>query len=387
VIETTIAAALATFMAMVMMVYALRPLAARVGLVDRPDHRKQHEFATPAVGGLAILLALATACFAVLGLAPQVQGFASPQIQGFGLAALVIVAAGIVDDLYRLRWPYRLGAQVAAALILIHVGGIRVEHIGSVLGFPIASLGKWSELLTIVATVGIINAINMIDGVDGLAGSVTLAVTVMLAAVAAYAGNTVLAEELGLVAGALCGFLVYNLRTPWRPTASIFLGNAGSELLGLIIACASFRLTQNGHHPVGPQLAPFLVAPALIDCLTLIIRRLRGGVSPFMGDRNHLHHLLLDAGLTPSWVVAILTGATVLIGGLALLAMKAHVTALYFTLIFLGIWAAYFLASRRRDRSVAALTRLAGWLRAMGSWRRSRPATCPAPFGDAPAAD
>jgi UDP-GlcNAc:undecaprenyl-phosphate GlcNAc-1-phosphate transferase len=281
-------------------------------------------------------------------------------IQGLGLAAIVIVAAGVVDDLYRLRWFYRLGAQILATLIMIHAGGIRVEHIGNVLGFPIASLGKWSELLTIVSTVGIINAINMIDGVDGLAGSVTLAATLMLAGVAIYAGNRMLAQDLGFVAGALLGFLAYNLRTPWNRTASIFLGNAGSELLGLIIASACFRLTQNGHHPVGPQLAPFLVAPALLDCLTLMVRRLRGGVSPFVGDRNHLHHLLLDAGLTPSWVVAVLTAATLLIGAAALLAMKGHALPLGFTVVFLALWAAYFFVTRRRDKSVAFLTVLAG---------------------------
>jgi UDP-GlcNAc:undecaprenyl-phosphate GlcNAc-1-phosphate transferase len=358
VIEATAIEALATFLTMIMIVPALRPLAVRVGLVDRPDQRKRHDRATPAVGGLAILIALA-ACIVLARITPWAPNFARPQIQGLGLAAIVIVAAGVIDDLYRLRWFYRLGAQIAAALIMIHVTGIRVEHIGSVLGFPIASLGKWSELLTIVATVGVINAINMIDGVDGLAGSVALAATLMLTGVAIYAGNKVLAQDLGFVAGALCGFLAYNLRTPWNRKASIFLGNAGSELLGLIIASACFRLTQNGHHPVGPQIAPFLVAPALLDCLTLMLRRVRSGVSPFVGDRNHLHHLLLDAGLTPSWVVSILTAATLAIGALALLAMKAHAAAIGFTLVFLSLWAAYFVATRRREASVAFLARLA----------------------------
>jgi UDP-GlcNAc:undecaprenyl-phosphate GlcNAc-1-phosphate transferase len=359
VIEATFIEACVPFLAMIMLVPALRPVAVRVGLVDRPDQRRLHDGATPAVGGLAIVLALA-ACLIIARLRPLAHG--SPQLLGLSLAALVVVGAGVMDDLHRLKWPYRMGAQAVAALILIHVGGIRVDHIGTLLGFPIASLGKWSELLTVVATIGIINAVNMIDGVDGLAGSVTLAVAVMLAGVAVYAGNKVLAEDLGFVAGALCGFLAYNLRTPWNRRASIFLGNAGSELLGLIIACACFRLTQNGHHPVGPQIAPFLVAPALIDCLTLMVRRVRSGVSPFVGDRNHLHHLLLDAGLTSTWVVILLTTATVVIGALALVAMKAHVAALGFTIVFLSMWLLYFLATRRREKSVAFLAGVAGRL-------------------------
>lgn len=360
-IVATFIEALVPFMMMIMIVPALRPVAVRVGLVDRPDQRRHHEAATPAVGGLAILLALAL-CLLLARLTPLAPNMARPQIQGLGLAAIVVVTAGVVDDLYRLRWFYRLGAQIGAALIMIHAGGIRVEHIGNVLGFPIASLGKWSELLTIFATVGIINAINMIDGVDGLAGSVALAATLMLAGVAIYAGNMVLAQDLGFVAGALLGFLAFNLRTPWNRRASIFLGNAGSELLGLIIASACFRLTQNGHHPVGPQLAPFLVAPALLDCLTLMVRRVRSGVSPFVGDRNHLHHLLLDAGLTPSWVVAVLTGTTLLIGAGALLAMKGHALPLGFTIVFVSVWLAYFIATRRREESVAFLAAVAGRL-------------------------
>jgi UDP-GlcNAc:undecaprenyl-phosphate GlcNAc-1-phosphate transferase len=343
---------------MVTLVLVLRPLAERVGLVARPDQIRRHDAATPAVGGLAILLSLA-GCLAAFQFVSLGQNLVTNQMWGLAVAALIIVSGGVLDDFYRLRWPYRLGIQILAALVLIHLGGIRVQMLGSVFGFYLGSLGRWSELLTIVATVGIINAINMIDGVDGLAGSVSLVVILMLAAVAIYAGSRALATDLGFVAGALCGFLAFNLRTPWNRQASIFLGNAGAELLGLIIASACFRLTQNIHHPVGPQLAPFLVAPALIDCLTLMVRRARSGKSPFEGDRNHLHHLLLDAGLTPSWVVAVLTGATVAVGLTAMLAMKAHVAPLAFTLVFVILWLAYFRATWRRDVLVGRLSVLA----------------------------
>ena len=352
---SAVSIAFVIFASVIAAVAALRPLAWRLGLVDRPGDRRQHEHATPAVGGWAILLALAVAY--VLLVRP------TREMTGLGLAALVLVAAGALDDVFRLSWRWVLSAQLLAGVIIIELGGIKVQHLGGVLGVSDVRLGPWSDALTLVATVGIINAINMIDGVDGLAGSVSLAATTMLAAVAAYAGNALLARDLVFVSAALAGFLVYNLRTPWNRRASIFLGNAGSQLLGLVIAVAAFRLTQNGHHPVGPQLAPFLVAPALIDCLTLIFRRLRLGTSPFHGDRNHLHHLLLDAGFSASAVVAIFTGATLAIGVAALLAMKAHLPALAFTAAFVGLWGVYLLLTRRRDRSVAGLARFAGALR------------------------
>src|SRR5579863_4458524 len=334
------------------LVIPLRLFAWRVGLIDRPGERHQHERATPAVGGWAILLALAVAYPLLVRPAPEMMGI--------GLAALIVVIAGSIDDAHRLSWGWVLAAQVLAAMVMIGLGGVRVQNLGGVFGVSDLQLGPWADAFTVVATVGIINAINMIDGVDGLAGSVSLAATAMLAAVAVYAGNNMLARDLAFVSAALAGFLIYNLRTPWNVRASIFLGNAGSQLIGLVIAIAAFRLTQNGHHPVGPKLAPFLVAPALIDCLTLMFRRLRAGVSPFKGDRNHLHHMMQDAGFTATAVVAILTGATLTIGVLALFAMKGHFPPVSFTVAFLAMWGAYFLATRRRERSVAGLA----WLRA-----------------------
>ena len=98
-------------------------------------------------------------------------------------------------------------------------------------------------------------------------------------------------------------------RTPARSWAT------APEILGLWIAWAAFRLTQTPGHPVTPVLAPFLIAPPVIDCLVLIVRRLRAGRSPFFfADRNHLHHLLMDAGLSSTSVVVVLTGLTLAIG-------------------------------------------------------------------------
>lgn len=359
--QSTVIAALSTFLAAVTLVWLLRPLAPRFGLVDLPGGRRRHAAPTPAIGGVAIFIAIAPLGLWLLPLTPQLQGLA--------VAALIILVAGIADDRGRLRWQTRLCAQVAAALALVVIGDISVEHVGETFGFPTRPLGPLSTPLTVIATVGIINAVNMSDGVDGLAGSLSLAALVMLAGAAIYAGNTSLAVGLGLTIGALCGFLVFNLRTPWNAGSRVFLGNAGSELLGLFIACAGFRLTQNEAHPVGVHLAPFLVAPVIIDCLTLMIRRMRMGVSPFVGDRNHLHHMLLDSGLTPTAVVVLIAGSNLAIGVLAAIALKAHVPAVFFSLTFLLLWGVYFYATRRRDVTVSRLAALFGgvqWMQRRG---------------------
>ena len=325
-------------------ILVMRPFAPRLGLIDQPDERKRHEAPTPAIGGLAMFVVMAT-----LNLA-----FHPPSLKviGFDMAALILVVAGAIDDRNRLRWYVRMAAQIVGALVLIHVAGIGVDDLGSVIGYPVRLLQPWSDLLSIVAIVGVINSVNMMDGVDGLAGSVSMVAIALLIGISVYAGNLALASDLLAAAAALIGFLMFNLRFPWNRRASIFLGNAGAELLGLIIAAAAFQLTQNIHHPISPKLAPFLLAPALIDCLTLIIRRLRRGVSPFQADRDHLHHLLLDSGLTPTGVVSVIAALTLVIALAALLAAKAHVSGIVFTCAFIVLWAAYVLATRSRERFV-----------------------------------
>jgi UDP-GlcNAc:undecaprenyl-phosphate GlcNAc-1-phosphate transferase len=145
------------------------------------------------------------------------------------------------------------------------------------------------------------------------------------------------------------GFLAFNLRTPWRPRATVFLG-CGAEILGLWIAWASFRLTQSPLHPVTPVLAPFLIAPPVIDCLVLIVRRLRAGRSPFSADRDHMHHRLTDLGLSATAIVALLVAVTLLVGFCAALARRAHVPEPLFPAVYLAATCAYFIITRRAMR-------------------------------------
>jgi UDP-GlcNAc:undecaprenyl-phosphate GlcNAc-1-phosphate transferase len=330
----------APFLATVFLILLLRPMAVRLGLVDHPSSaRKTHADPTPLVGGAAITLG-AIVCAGLL--LPM-----TPDVVALGAASLLMLVVGTFDDRFDINWRIRIVAQAAAALVLYVWGGVRVESIGYALGFPGHQLGALSLPFTVLATVGITNAVNWADGVDGLAGSLSLAALAMLTAAAIYAGNTALATDLMLMAGCVIGFLAFNLRLPWRPRARVFLGD-GAEILGLWIAWASFRLTQTPGHPVTPVLAPFLIAPPVIDCLVLIVRRLRAGHSPFFADRNHLHHRLLDAGLSVTGVVAALTGVTLAIGFLAASARRAHVPEPVFPVVYLAATAAYFFLTRHR---------------------------------------
>ena len=335
-----------------MALWVLQPVARRLNLLDHPAGRKDHAVPTPVTGGLAILLGCVVSFFAVQT--------SSDSLLAFCGAALLLVVVGICDDLRDLRWYWRILAQVLAALLMIYWGGVRVEQLGPAFGLGELSLGWLSVPFTVFATIGIINAMNMIDGADGLAGSLGLAALAMLAAAALYAGNAGLASRLSVLCGALAAFLAWNVRLPWRPRAKVFLGNAGSALLGLVIAWVAFRLTQNPGHPVNPVLALWLLPIPVMDCLVLIVRRLQQGRSPFSAGRDHIHHVMQDAGFGPTRAAMVLTAVSLACGLLVAQAMRLDVPHPVLLAAFLLLCVGWYLLTRKRERAVALFRRLRG---------------------------
>lgn len=338
-----------------LLVWMLKPVALRLNLLDHPrGTRKFHEAPTPVTGGLAMTLAV------LLGGAAVVTTM-SPSILALVLGMGLLLAVGVLDDLHDLRWWWRILAQVAAALALVYVGGVRVEQLGGVFGFPELTLGALSVPLTVVATVGLINAINLIDGSDGLAGSLVLAAFLMLSAAALYAGNAGLAGETLVLAGAVGGFLLWNFRLPGRSCAAAFMGNSGSALLGLAIAWVCFSLTQNPGHPVSPVLALWMLPVPVMDCLVLIVRRVREGRSPFSAGRDHIHHCMREAGWGPMGIAVVLTGFSLLCGLVAGQAMRLDVPNMLILAAFGAMCVGWYWLSARRRRAVAVF----GGLRAL----------------------
>eukprot|EP01030_Chromulinospumella_sphaerica_P013526 gene13526-13309_t len=323
---------IAAFSAVTAIIFLLSPFAPRLGLVDKPGGRKDHAAPTPVTGGLAIAVGT---ILPALALTPP-----NAQVVGLGVAAIILVVVGVLDDIYDIPWPIRVLAQTGAALAIVLIGDVRVANIGPVFGLGPLDLGYLSVPFTIIATVGLINALNMADGID--------------------AGNADLAHGLTVITGAVVAYLAFNLRLPWRKRARIFLGNSGSAYLGLIIAWAAFRLTQNPVYPVTPLLAPFLIAPPLIDCLVLIVRRLLHRRSPFHADRTHAHHLMLDGGFSVTGVVVTLCILSLSLGLGVALALRADVPQPVLLAVFAGLTLAYFLFTRHPERAIAVYARLTG---------------------------
>lgn len=343
---------LAAFSAVVALILLMDPVARRIGLLDHPGGRKDHAASTPVTGGVAI--AIGTIIPALL------LTHMTPQLTGLGVAALILLLTGVIDDLFDIRWQIRILAQCAAGLSIALIGHVQVEQIGPIFGLGPLALGGLSVPFTVLATVGLINALNMADGLDGLAGTMALCALLMLIAASLYAGNRDLTYGLTLISGALAGFLAFNLRTPWRKRASVFLGNSGSAYLGLVIAWAAFRLTQNPVYPVSPVLAPFLIAPPVIDCLVLLVRRAMQKRSPVAADRTHVHHLMLDGGFSPTAVVMVTAAVSFAMGLGAAVALLADVPIPLFPPVFLALTAAWLAFTWREDRAIrlfAALKR------------------------------
>lgn len=298
------------FLVSVALTLAMGKLALRVGLVDIPTARKNHEGQVP-LTGTALFLAFIAASM-MLDKLPV--GFV-----GFLLGLTLLVLLGLADDLFDIRAAVKLMIQIVAVALMVLPGGMLVENLGPLVGDRPLLLHQWAAPLTIIGVVGMINAVNMIDGVDGLAGSLSLMALFWFAIAAGIVGLHT--ELLLAVTLAFCivGFLVFNLRHRWRKRASVFLGDAGSTMLGAVLAYLAVRLSQQQGETLSPIAALWICAVPIIDTVSLAIRRLLAGRSPFAADRRHLHHLLLQSGLTVNQVVMTLVSVSAVCGGIGVL--------------------------------------------------------------------
>jgi UDP-GlcNAc:undecaprenyl-phosphate GlcNAc-1-phosphate transferase len=299
--------------AAVMLFSRIAPL---IGVVDVPGGRKHHGHPVPLVGGLAIFTAL-LAGSALLGIAPRVGYFV--------FALSIIIAAGLWDDVTEIRPRVKFAIQVAACALMIWGAGVQLTTVGDLFGVRPIGLWIFAVPLTIFAVVGVVNAVNMMDGMDGLAGCISFTAFAWFAVVAADSGFDVQFTTALILCGAIAGFLLFNLRFPWQPHARVFLGDAGSLMIGFALAWFAVDLTQGPGRTFPPICALWVVLVPLADCVSLMARRMRMRQSPFDGDRRHIHHYLLAQGYSNSQTLAILTGLAVMFGAVGYFGWRLHV--------------------------------------------------------------
>jgi len=292
----------------------LTPLARRIAvhldLIDRPVARSSHEKPVPFGGGFAIFVSFWAVALAL-------QWPPTPPLIGMLIGSAILLTICALDDKYRLPALPRLGAQFGVGLIA-YFFGVRVVQVGNplhaVFGPEYIFMGALELPVTVLWIAFIVNAVNWLDGLDGLAAGVSSIAAMTLAMVAASGGQalTVLVPAAAL-AGAALGFLRYNFNP-----ASIFMGDVGAMFLGYMLACLSVigAVKQPTALVLGVPL--LVLGLPIYDSAMTILKRLRAGRPIYHPDRGHLHHRLLDSGLSTRETVLFMYGITGLLCMIAL---------------------------------------------------------------------
>lgn len=323
---------LKSFFATLLLLCLFRPLSFKLGLVDNPGGRKRHGRAVPLVGGLAIFLG-----FSILLLPAMI--FNTPYCVFWLAGAALSIISGI-DDRFHLRASSRFLMHLVVIMTIALFGETAIVQLGNLLGTGIIFLGWGSLFFTGFAVVGIINAVNMMDGTDGLTACVSL---VELSLMLFLAWQSHLNMEVMIIVtfmGTLLAFLLFNFPAKLTEKYKVFLGDAGSTLIGLVLAWLCMRLTQR---PDGypPALMLWLVAMPLMDTLHLMINRRVRGVPAFQADRRHIHHICLQMNCSPKQTTLLLSGVSLLIGltGISLHQANVPESTLFYGMV--GVFCMY----------------------------------------------
>lgn len=274
------------------LVPVLKTLAMRIGLVDKPNARKVHQEAVPLVGGISIVITT------VLALALSRMFMDKFQQNAIWLAgAFLMLITGALDDRLNIRPIYRLVIQIASAYAVAS-SGVRIQSLYGLFGIEEISLPV-QYILTIIVIAGVVNAYNLMDGIDGLLGGLTLVGASVLGIISYQLHQYDLTMLYAAITGSIIGFLRYNLSAK-----KIFMGDAGSLLLGFILVVTAIKLLNatNKQNPTEQLKVLLLVAGIflvpVVDSLRVYRARIKKGESPFKADKTHLHHLFLLMGIT-----------------------------------------------------------------------------------------
>ena len=287
----------------------VRRLALALGAVAAPGGRHVHRLSIPRLGGIAIALAFSAplvGLFFVDGVIASAFRELSRLVIGLLVGATAMCVVGVVDDTRGVRALYKLAAQVVCAAGAF-AAGFRIEAIALPFGGEL-SMGVFALPVTVLWIVGVTNAVNLIDGLDGLAAGVVFFASLTNFVVALISGNPLIGVLMAAMMGSLIGFLFYNFNP-----ARIFMGDSGSYFLGFVLATTSLAgASQKASTAVALLVPVVALGVPIFDTLFSIVRRWLERRPLFSPDRGHIHHRLLDMGLTHRRAVLSLYAVSVL---------------------------------------------------------------------------
>lgn len=280
------------FIATVVALQGLRPVAYAIDLLDKPvGGRKRHVGAVPLIGGIAIYISVC-----ILSLFFLQEEFIISLLACSGC----IVIMGVLDDQYDISASIRLGLQAIICSVVVLVLDVRIESLGDLVSLGDVQLGFFSAPISILALIAAMNALNFMDGIDGLVGSIAFVSFASLAYLFFRNEQTTEATFCLLLCAGLAPFLMFNIwgkhNKPYFH--KVFMGDAGSMFLGLVLGALIIKGSQGEQASFTPISGLWLIVLPLTDMVTLMYRRVRRGQSPMAADRTHLHHIFMRAGLS-----------------------------------------------------------------------------------------
>lgn len=286
----------------------VRKWAFKCGALDRPDQRKVHKRIMPRLGGLAIYISFVIAVMFTREITEQVVGLL--------VGGSLIVLLGIIDDTRGVSPRMKLAGQVVAACAVIPFD-LKVEFLTNPFSDELITLGLLSIPVTVLWIISVTNAVNLIDGLDGLAGGTSCIAALTLAAVV-WIEATVSGGSQGqwdavmlalILAAAVVGFLRYNFYP-----ARIFLGDSGSMYLGFSVAALAVMGLAKGATFISVIIPVVILGIPLLDTIFAIVRRYCGQKPIFQPDKEHLHHRLMQLGLSHRQAVLCIYGVNIVLG-------------------------------------------------------------------------
>ncbi|MCE7039498.1 MraY family glycosyltransferase [Dyadobacter sp. CY312] len=321
-------------------------------LTAKPGFRSSHQTETPTLGGIAIFASSLIAYF----LWPHSENTLDSNIINLSMTGVIILFfLGLKDDILAVDPTKKLIIQIFASLILVAMGNFKIDHFYGIFGID-AVPDIVSIPLTVFVFIAIINAINLIDGIDGLAGGISLIAGL------GFGIWFILNDHFsfGCLAFAMSGSLLGFLRFNFSRTSKIFMGDTGSLIVGYLLSifAVEFLSLNVGylHDPNAYFNAPIIVMVLLIvpifDTLRVFIVRIVKGGSPFIADRNHMHHILIDSGLNHFWASFTLWMVTILNSAL-FFAFHGNITNTASLYIYIGMFGAYMVFAYYMKRHIA----------------------------------
>jgi UDP-GlcNAc:undecaprenyl-phosphate/decaprenyl-phosphate GlcNAc-1-phosphate transferase len=266
----------------------IRRLSIQIGLIDHPGGRKQHKASIPLAGGPAIVLSVALSLY-IWGIPEEYQGMV------YAAAGLFLI--GFIDDLFDISAKFRLFTQFSLVVFALYWDSIWLTQI-TFTNNLVLELGAFQYPITALLVLGIMNAINMLDGLDGLSSGVVLIILGFIAGISVIAGNHSTTLISVTTFGAVLGFWGFNYRFSWREKASVFMGDSGTTVLGFVLPVLAIKLAAVSKQSVPSSMLLWLFAIPLWDICAVVLKRLKDGKSPLQAGRDHIHHVLLNAGLS-----------------------------------------------------------------------------------------